>query len=104
DAEMHRALRELLGDLRRRQIRDLDPGEAGDGAAIVARTARLDELQARACEEVFRVLLQAALGRHGDDEGRAHDAPPSAARRSIHTAKPTAGRALLAPSRASMPS
>ena len=44
---MHRALRELLRDVGRRQIGDLDAGQVGDRAAIVARAARLDERRAR---------------------------------------------------------
>ena len=41
DAEMHHAARQLRGDFARREIGDLDIVEAGDGAAIVARAARL---------------------------------------------------------------
>ena len=43
DAEMHGAGRELRGDFGGRQIGDLDAVEPGDGAAIVARAARLDQ-------------------------------------------------------------
>ena len=35
----------------------IDAIEARDGAAIIARTARLDEVQTGACEERLRVLL-----------------------------------------------
>ena len=104
DAEMHRALRQQLDDLGGREIGDLDARQVGDRAAIVARAARLDEFEAGAREERFRVLVQPALGRHGDDERRAHDAPRSAASRSIQTAKPTAGIGLALPSRVSRPS
>ena len=45
DAKMHRALPELHGDLRRREVGDLDAGEAGDAAAVVADAPRLDELE-----------------------------------------------------------
>ena len=94
EAEMHRALRQQLDDLGGREIGHLDAGKVGDGAAIVARAARLDELEPGAREEGFRVLLQPALGRHRDDERRAHVPPRNAASRSIQTAKPTAGIAL----------
>ena len=72
DAEMDRALRQRAGDLAGREIGDLDAGQSGDRAAIVARAARLDQRQAGAGEERLGVLLQPALGRHGDDERRAH--------------------------------
>ena len=54
DAEMHGALAELRGDFRRREIGDLDAVEAGDGAAIVARAARLDEFEARSARKRLR--------------------------------------------------
>ena len=76
DAEMDGALRELAGDFGGRQIRDLDAVEAGDGAAIVARAARLDQREPGAREESFGVFLQPALGRHGEHQRRTHDAPP----------------------------
>ena len=60
DAEMHGALRELLGDLGGREKRDLDVRKLGDGAAVVARAARLDERQAGAGEE--RLRRSAAAG------------------------------------------
>jgi len=72
DTEVHSALRQLPGDLGRRKIRHLDVLQPGDGAAIVARAARLDEWQPGTGEERFGVLLQAALGRHCNDERRAH--------------------------------
>ena len=71
DAEMHHAARELRGDLARREIGDLDIVEARDGAAIVARAARLCQRKARAREERFGVFLQPAFGRNGENEGRA---------------------------------
>ena len=57
DAEMHRALRQEIDNLSRREIRHLDAGEVGDGAAVVARPARLDELEPGARKESFRVRL-----------------------------------------------
>ena len=45
---------ELRGDLGGREIGDLDAGQAGDRAAIVARAARLDELQARRARRTLR--------------------------------------------------
>src|SRR5712691_1220533 len=101
---MYRALRQQLDDLGGREVGHLDAGKVGDGAAVVAGAARLDQLEPGACEEGFRVFLQPALGRHGDDERRAHDRPRSAASRSIQTAKPTARLALALPSRVSSPS
>ena len=100
-AEMHRADAELRGDVRGGEIGDLDARHSGDGAAVFARAARLDELQARAREEAFRVLLQAALRRDGENERRAHGSVPIAFRRSIHTEKPTAGIGAAAPRRES---
>ena len=76
DAKMHGAGRELRGDLGGRQIGDLDAVEPGDGAAIVARAARLDQVEAGAREEGFGVFLQPAFGRHGENQRRAHAAPP----------------------------
>ncbi len=76
DAEMHGAGGELRRDFRRRQISDLDAVEAGDGAAIVARAARLDQRKPRAREEGFGVFLQPAFRRHGQHQRRSHDAPP----------------------------
>ncbi len=105
DAEMHHALAELLGDFRGREVSDLDAVEALDGAAIVARAARLDQFEPGAREEGFSVLLQAAFRRHGKKERRvAHDAPPQAASSSIEAAKPTAGIGEGDPSRVSSPS
>ncbi len=91
DAEMHGALGELRGDLGRGQISDFRAVEAGNGAAILARTAGLDEFKPRTCEKVFGVLLQASLGRYREDERRAHAGPPQAASSSTEAAKPTAG-------------
>src|SRR5262249_60172867 len=89
DAEMHRALAELLGDFRCRKICNLDTVESGNGAAIVARAARLDELQPGTGEEVLRVLLQPALGGDSENEPPAHDAPPAAVSSSMQPPKPT---------------
>ena len=93
DAEMHRALRELRGDVGGREIGDLDARQAGDRAAIVARAARLHELQAGAREERLGVLLQPALRRHRENERRAHAlaVPISVRGARSSTAKPTAG-------------
>ena len=103
DPEMHRACRELLGDLLRREKRDFDAGQSGDRAAILARPARLRQREPGAGEEGLRILHQAALRRHGDDE-RAHRPLPRATSRSIHTASPTAGIGSAQPSRANSPS
>ena len=90
DAEVDRALRQLLRDFGGREIGDLDAIDAFDRAAIVACTARLDEFQPGARKERFGVFLQPALGRNGDDE-RAHATPPTPARRSMKMPSPTAG-------------
>ena len=103
DAEVHHALRQQVDDLGCREICHLDPGKIGDSAAVIAHAARLDELEPGAREEGFGVLLQPALGRHGDDEGCGHGVPRCASR-SIHTAKPTAEMALALPRRVSRPS
>src|SRR5262249_57492683 len=79
-----------LEDLGGGETGHLDAGQIGDGAAVIARPARLDELEPRAREEGFRIRLQAALRRHRDHEWRAHGAPRNAASRSIQTANPTA--------------
>ncbi len=101
---MHASLRKLQGNLVGRQIRDLDVGQLLDGAAVLAGAARLDQRQAGAREIGFGLLLQAALRRHGDDEGCAHRTPPARSSRSIQTEKPTAGIGVGLPSRDNMPS
>jgi len=108
NAEMDGALAELRGDFRRREVSDFDAVEAGNGPAIIARAARLDQFEPRPREESFDALLQAAFRRHGEDERRAHAAPPAlpphAASSSIEAAKPTAGIGSRAPSRVNSPS
>ena len=104
DAKMHRPLRQQIDDLGGREIRNLNAGKIGDGAAVVARPARLDELEPGASKERFRVRLQASFRRHRDDERRAHGAPRTRASRSIHPANPTAGMDRVLPSRESNPS
>ena len=85
DAEMDGALRQKLRDLGGRDEGDLDAGQVGDGAAIVARAARLDEIEPGAREERLGVGLQPPLGRHRDDERRAHAAPPHGGERKLST-------------------
>ena len=104
DAELHRALAELRGDFRRREVGDLDAVKAGDGAAIVACAARFDEFEPGTGEERFHVFLQASLRRHGENKGGAHAAAPQADNSSIEAANPTAGICSCAPSRVSKPS
>ncbi len=70
DAEMSAALRELARDLGGGEEEHLDVRHAGDAAAIVARAAALDQRQAGAREEREGVLLQPALGGHGEGERR----------------------------------
>src|SRR5437667_1448609 len=106
---MHRALGQKLGDLGGREIGDVDARKVRNRSAVIAGAARLDEIEAGTREEGFRVLLQPALGGHGDDEGRAHGSPPQvltpqAASRSIQAAKPTAGIGARLPSLVSSPS
>jgi hypothetical protein len=113
DAEMRLAARQPRGDFRRRQKRRLDMIEPGDGPAIIARAAPLLQLQPGPREKGEGVLLQPALGRHGDDQAVlqpvlalrpwrpqcldiAHAASPE--RRSIEMAAPTAGMSRAAPS------
>ena len=101
DAELHRTKAKLRGDVGGREVGDLDAGHPGDRTAVFARAARLDEVQAGAREEGFRILLQAALRRDGENEWRAHGSAPISFRRSIHTEKPTAGIGVVAPRRES---
>ena len=68
DAEMGGARGELRDDLGGREKGDLRPLDAGDGATIVTLAARLDEFQPSAAEEGGRVLLQPALGGHGENQ------------------------------------
>ena len=107
DAEMHRAARQLRGDLARREIGDLDIVDAHDGAAVFAGAAGLGQRKASAAEEGFGVFLQAALGGNRENEGRAHDRLPreaSAGARPIcvsvstQAEKPTAGIGTAEPS------
>ena len=65
-----------LRDFRCRKVGDFDAVETGDRAAIVARAARLDELEPGAREERLGILLQPPFCRDGENERRAHDAPP----------------------------
>ena len=108
DAEMHRAARQLSGDVACRQIGDLDIVEACNGAAIIARATRLRQRETGAGEEGLGVFLQAALGRDGQNEWRGHDARSDVevccASVSIQTEKPTAGMGSAAPSCVSSPS
>ena len=108
DAEMDRAARQLGGDLACRQIGDLDIIKRADGAAIVPRTAWLCQRKSGTREKGFRVFLQAAFGRNGENEWRRHGAlrfkPPvtgsrlSLLRVSTQTENPTAGIGFGAPS------
>ena len=93
DAEMRGAGGELADDFGRREKRDLDAGEAGDRAAIIARAAPLHEFEARAGEEGGGVLLQPPLRGNREDQrgGRGHLSAPGAAIDKI--AAPTAGMA-----------
>ena len=104
EAEMRSTLRQSLHDLGSGEIGHADGGKIGDAAAIIARSARLDEGESRAREKALRVLLQPPFGRYGDDESFAHLSPRSVASRSIHTANPTAGMGFALPSRVSNPS
>ena len=76
DAEMHHAARQLRSDFARGEIGDLDIVEAGNGAAIVARAARLRQREPCAREKRLGVFLQAALGGNGENEGGGHAALP----------------------------
>ena len=58
----------LADDLGRRDKGDLDAGQSGDRATIVARAAPLDEFEAGAGEERRGALLQSSLGGDGEDE------------------------------------
>ena len=99
DAEMRGAARQIGCDLACRQIRDLDIVEPVDGAAIVAGAARFGQTEAGAGEERLGVFLQAALGRHRQNEWRRHAALPlRPLRASTHTEKPTAGMGSAEPS------
>src|SRR5262249_25900271 len=110
-AEMHRAARELRGDLAGGEIGDLDIVEAHDGAAIFAGAPRYCDPKAGASEKRFLIFLQPSLGRNGQNEGRAHGLLPPGRRAglmlvsaSTQTEKPTAGIGAAAPSRVISPS
>ena len=105
DAEMHRAARELGGDLAGRQIGDLDIVVAHHGAAIFALPPGFGERKPRPGEEGLGVLLQPPLGGNGDDKGSAHRLPPCAfgarpifVNASTQIEKPTAGIGAAEPS------
>ena len=89
--KMHRALRQQMRDLGRRQIGDLDAGQIGDRAAIVARAARLDQLEPGAREEASAFSCSRPLAGTAMTKGALMARSRSAASRSIQTAKPTAG-------------
>ena len=61
DAHVHRAARQLRGDLARREIGNLDVVEAHDRAAIFTGAARLRERKPGMREECLGLLLQAAF-------------------------------------------
>jgi hypothetical protein len=96
-AEMSGSGGQLRDDLGRGEEQDLDVLHACEGGAILPRSARLGESETRAREERRRVLLQAALGGHGDDERRVAHAGSPAPTRSIQTEQPTAGTGDSAP-------
>ena len=70
DAEMGGAGGELADDLGGRKKGDLDAGQTGDGAAIVARAAPLHEFETGAGEKGRGVFLQPALRGDRQNEGR----------------------------------
>src|SRR5215469_2792094 len=100
---MHVARDQRIGDLGCRQQAHVDVGETRERGAVAARTRRLLHRKARIGEITLHLLLQAALRRHGEDEGRAHFAPfafwaaRAASTRSVRITKPMAGMARLAP-------
>ena len=111
DAEMCAARGELRHDLRGRQIGDLDPGQPGERAAVVARPASLLKLEPCSGEKRGGALLQPPLGRDGENERRVprlRPAKPSArspVRQPVDViAAPTAGMSSLAPRRRASPS
>src|SRR5215469_495884 len=106
---MHVARDQRIGDLGCRQQAHVDVGETRERGAVAARTRRLLHGKARIGEIALHLLLQAALRRHGEDEGRAHFAPcfapgfalwaaRAASTRSVRMTNPMAGMARLAPS------
>ncbi len=104
DAEMDRAARQLRGDLAGREIGDLDIVEAGDGAAIIARAARLRRASGPArAKKASAFSCRRPLEGTATNEGRGHarscaPATPLRSGASTQTEKPTAGSA--SPSRA----
>jgi hypothetical protein len=99
---MHRAGGELLGDLRGRDERHLDTVDACDGAAVVARATRLDEVVPGAGEERLGIFLQPPRREEGCAELRgARVVFKGAASTAIYTARPTAGTGAALPSRVS---
>src|SRR5436190_23031578 len=98
---MNRTHTKLRDDIGGEQLVDLDARHAGNGAAIFASATRLHARKAGTREAAFRILLQTALRRHGENERRAHGSVPISFSRSIHTAKPTAGIGATAPRRES---
>src|SRR5262249_5547899 len=97
DPDMGGAARELRYDLAGRYEQHLDPVEPAHAAAVVARTARLHQIETGAREEGRGVLLQPSLGGDGEHQrGLVHAATPSS-KRSSQSAQPTAGTGRLAP-------
>ena len=105
---MDRAPRKLRGDFARRQIGDLDIVQSIDGAAVVARAARLGQRKSGAGEERLGVFLQPSFGGDRDNERCCHgtlrlNAPAAGSRPSLVSAstqieKPTAAIGFGAPS------
>ena len=102
--KMHATLRQPVHDLGSRKKYHLDARQVGDGATVVARAARLGQIEPGSREERFGVGLQTALGRHCDDKRSAHEPSGNADSRSIQAAKPTAGMGFVLPRRVSNPS
>ena len=103
DPQMHLTGVQSLGDIARRQQPHLGPRQTLEVGHVAPRAAGDDEPQAAVPEPGLHLLLEPALGGHGDDQGFAHDSPPCQARHGL-TMHPTARTPAAPPRRAGSPS
>ena len=96
DAEMHGAGADLARDLGRREVGDLDAGEARDAARDSCGRCPPARGRARPREERRGVLLQPSLGGDGEDRAARSWLRSALPTRSSQIEKPIAGTRLAA--------
>src|SRR5262249_29710977 len=99
ETQVHAPRLELVHDLGRCGIDDLNAVEALERAAIAALVTGLEQRQVRALEQVAHLVLEPSLRGNGDGELRPHHAflSTAASSRSVWMAEPMAGTSRGAP-------